>query len=106
MYRLITSIGAPKRKQTKARASKIFFPKTFVYSRELFFYNADTLLLFALINLLISAFVSALKSMHGPCRDSTAKGDFVDWRYSQRFLLAVLTLHRMTLSRYFTTSTR
>jgi hypothetical protein len=81
LYRLITSIGAPPAVNKQKLGLRIFFPKTFVYFRELFFYNTATCLLYTLINLLISVFVSVLKGICTWSVDSTAKGDFVAWIY-------------------------
>jgi hypothetical protein len=66
MYRLITSIGAPPAINKQKFGLKIFFPKTFVYLRELFFYNAATCALVCVDKFADIRFVSALKSiLHG-----------------------------------------
>jgi hypothetical protein len=106
LYRLITSIGAPPAVNKQKLGLKIFFPKTFVFLRELFFYNAASCALVCVYKFADIRFVSALKSIC-TCRvDSAAKGDFVAWTYIYSKISLSCLRHRMTLHRYFTTSTR
>jgi hypothetical protein len=107
MYRLITSIGAPPAvNKEKLGLKKYSFQRFLCICGNYFFTMRLPALLYALINLLISVFVSALKSICTWSVDSTAKGDFVAWIYILKDFFELLTLHRMTLRRYFTTSTR
>jgi hypothetical protein len=87
MYRLITSIGAPPAvNKQKLGLQKYSFQRLLCILGNSFFTMRILALLYALINLLISVFGYALKSICTWSVDSTAKGDFVDWRYIQRFL--------------------